>query len=185
MKRRLLNLVTALSTALCLGACVLWVWSYFTAVLLHRQDAGVAREFLSDRGVVAYVWRGRMPGNTADFPWKLHTNTAGGWGGAHLQAGAAGRFGFGSVRAVYPVTPGPNPQAYVLVEQAWVPWWSVCALLALLPGGRLVWRAAQSADRALARRRRARAGPCPKCGYDLRATPERCPECGNVPTAVA
>jgi hypothetical protein len=55
-----------------------------------------------------------------------------------------------------------------------IPLWFAALFTAALP---LTYRAAR---RRL--RRRSEKGLCLTCGYDLRATPERCPECGAVPT---
>ena len=54
-----------------------------------------------------------------------------------------------------------------------LPFWTLAGLAGVLPLTRVI--------RRLGRGRGARAGLCPSCGYDLRATPERCPECGAVP----
>ena len=58
-----------------------------------------------------------------------------------------------------------------------VPHWFLAALTGVPSCIRIV-----SVLRRAGMLRRMRHGLCPSCGYDLRATPERCPECGAVPT---
>jgi hypothetical protein len=48
----------------------------------------------------------------------------------------------------------------------------------------LAWPAMHIASiPAVRRRKRKQAGLCSECGYDLRGSPERCPECGAKPAA--
>jgi hypothetical protein len=75
-------------------------------------------------------------------------------------------FSFGGMR-------GPNGSLWNLS----VPYWFVAGVTAAPP----VWWTL----RVCRRRRRGRAGLCPSCGYDLRASGGRCPECGTMPTGGA
>ncbi|HEY7088039.1 MAG TPA: hypothetical protein VH518_08120 [Tepidisphaeraceae bacterium] len=61
------------------------------------------------------------------------------------------------------------------------PGWYLMAITGVLPA---LWLCLE-VPRILRRRRRARAGHCLVCGYDLRASPERCPECGTTCTKPA
>lgn len=54
-----------------------------------------------------------------------------------------------------------------------VPYWMIAVAAILPPLAWIRWRWRRS--------RLASPGHCPQCGYDLRATLDRCPECGKVP----
>jgi hypothetical protein len=86
-----------------------------------------------------------------------------------LRAGSMGTAsaGFAGVEVYWDVN-GPVPNFRAVVVPAAYP----LALAAVLPA---LWAARRARGR-----RRAAAGHCLACGYDLRATPDRCQECGAV-----
>jgi hypothetical protein len=59
--------------------------------------------------------------------------------------------------------------------RAVVPYWSLALVAAVLPGG----AAAGAVMRMLRRRHRRAKRLCLRCGFDLRHSPDRCPECGT------
>ena len=80
------------------------------------------------------------------------------------QFWCAGRFAFGK-------------ENFGGVFSSWgvtVPLWFLAAVFGIPPClGALAWR------RRRMRAHRRREGMCERCGYDIRASPERCPECGT------
>jgi len=184
LARILLNAATAVSLVLCAAVVVLWVRSHRVEDAIENMwekgqwSASVTRGWVS-------VYRERIVGPYASFrededrPYGVryvaHTPP---WEPPPVFTQGNGRdidlrWGTFSL-AVHDGTGGPWES---VVTQVVLPCWSACAVLLVLPACRVVGRASQL--------RRRRQGRCPACGYDLRATPDRCPECGVAPAQPA
>jgi hypothetical protein len=170
MLRRLLNLVTGLSVLLCVAVLASWAVSRMPhSLLLYRS---VTERRLVFVGGWVQAWNTRRLDVTHLSPDSGRT-----WWPVDL-----GRTRWPPVKRLVafrgnevPVLGGRYVRTGIEADLVAVPHWLVAALL-------LVAAAPGTFDFVSSRRgrRRAAAGLCPACAYDLRATPGRCPECGSV-----
>jgi len=165
VRRRLLNLLTALSLLLCGALCALWVRSYLRTDTVCVVRGRTLLYWESSRGAVAFALYTGFP--PSDEPVVQEASVRG-WAwqttpGRDRYRGVKRTFGFywysmatppGSVQRIVHL-----PDAAVLLAGAFLP---------ALRAARW-WRSRQGP----------KPGTCARCGYDLRATPDRCPECGR------
>jgi hypothetical protein len=176
------NVATALSLLLCVALAVLWTRSvrhngasYWIRPelnieatetdgvlgILAARDSGL-RSPVSNTGRLYgwFYWRHDMP--VGRDRASLRTPTFNRWGfGFHVRKTVGQPSGFWRL----------GGRTLLIV---YTPYWLPVSVTAVPP---LLWIFGTARNR-----RRARAGLCASCGYDLRATPDRCPECGTMPT---
>jgi hypothetical protein len=184
IRRFLLNAATVLSLTVCLTTLVFWARGYFANDWLHYVTFRQARHWTqysltSNKGSIYFSYfdyRFNTDAQFQDYARLREAPEGFSYQGYpprdndYLTGSRMRRLGF-LFNAQYDT---PDARGSYSFPRAAFPHWSVALLTAALPALRLYL--------ALHRRRQQnRLGLCPSCGYDLRATPDRCPECGHVP----
>ncbi|MDB5292350.1 MAG: hypothetical protein JWL69_3591 [Phycisphaerales bacterium] len=184
------TILAALSLMACLISAGAWVRSYFVGngwvLMLNRPAPGevfnVSHAFYIGRGGFFYqhetdhisdptLWPVyAKPREITTIPFgPVYPHASGG------TTSASNCFGFERSKNQW-ATATQNVSHFSMT----VPCYAVTLPLAFAPA---VWLMRFRRSRRM--RRLARTGFCRKCGYDLRATPGRCPECGEAAVADA
>jgi hypothetical protein len=175
MKRRFLNGLTALSLLLCVAVCVLWARSYVCFDDVVYSGHFHVNNFCSYRGrffvqcgwfTADHLGRAAPPYSAGGWFWDSADVSGVGYPAADASRGWR-LGGFDAQRAVskrLDASGRPEAGEDVVILPYWFP-----ALLGAIAPVRWAGRRARG---------RRRAGLCLSCGYDLRATPDKCPECG-------
>ena len=187
VRRRLLNLLTGLSLLLCVAMAALWVRSYSVFDRLTHYDSHRPGGHYEDKSLYIALGRGSLyversfrrserrppPGFTSTYWSRLTINHEGGHSDYEGRRWDSALAGFRLQRGSFTPDQARSVDMYYAFTLVGIPLWSVVLLTPVLPSVRLtrhVWH------------RRRSQGYCPRCGYDLRATPDRCPECGTGAT---
>lgn len=163
MKRRSVDIAAALSLLLCVATGALWI--------RYRGMADYTSRKLCDVRF-RHTWIVTEADNS-ELVLLVETNS---WPGEEVltsqlfdpSALIFWRFGFSYSWSWRQQTIHGTALTRWLVMPLWFP----AVASALLPAAWLIRRKRVT--------RRSRRGCCPTCGYDLRATPNRCPECGTI-----
>jgi hypothetical protein len=160
MKYRLFIIFAACSLFLCIGVCVMWVRNFWVSDLLDIRGKRQGWQIQSERNILYVNWSSQGHDEEPRVAWWSERH---GYHGPPLPRS----WGYGSFRY-------GDSSGQVLVREWWIPHWALALATGAWPGVLAVrWRRRK-------REVRSSAGLCWRCGYDLRATPGRCPECGAV-----
>jgi hypothetical protein len=169
MKRHLLTLNSVVSLLLCIVAAELWIRSHFIRDFLTLGFVVGECHVTSSR---SHFYLVISSSGDSKCVCRLETEHVA-WAepGFEYPPGGVHGGGFAYERAQYiPLARNAKPIGYLTLM---MPHWFLVALFAIAPSIEL-------RRRIKASRRRSGFGICRKCGYDLRATPDRCPECGTL-----
>jgi hypothetical protein len=168
MRRRLWKFAFILSTLLCIALCALWVRSFWIADAWgyssgkRTVQCGLAKGWLRLDTTLLGEEGGSWPDSSlAHVEYKASMDPP-----THRLPATLRNLGFSIEHRSQP----RNYSSSLLLIPLW-------ALLVPLVGLTELLR--RVARRALKGERWTR-GLCPHCGYDLRASPAACPECGRV-----
>ena len=163
MLRRLFDLVAVASLALGVAVVTTYFRSWRDDRLSVRTASGDYYAVNVDPGTLDLEWSNRK---VVPARWSVEHDVSSTQRFSLPPATVWNRLGFwGGFTGAATLPDG----TYVSFDQLLVPPWAAAVPFAVLPAV-TVWR--------FRRRRRSVAGLCGRCGYDLRATPGRCPECG-------
>jgi hypothetical protein len=172
LRRIILNALTVLSLLLCVATTGLWVRSYraYDEIGFAKGDRWSAM-VASSRGGILCGFRGTYSEPVEQHGWWRHRYLANpfdfSWGSLPGFYVLFDHCGFALEGAKM------NQTHYHMVI---VPTWFILLVMFSLP---FQWWRQHRRDS-----KRKLLGLCGNCGYDLRATPDRCPECGTIPAKV-